>query len=595
MAEPFGRVSRFVGDANWRAPRVRGRSTPLGPDAHAAERRGAGQPSDQTAPGARTMAAMAHPRARGLLCMLGVALLSAGCVSAPRPSLRPATALPALGTGASARSPAASPVARAATPSPAGSGAPRAPRLGARRPIGGPRPDLATLLRVYQYGEAPVPLEPGAALADWHLARPNLSAVAGWAGQVSVPAGGTLELHLRAIESSVRLDVFRVGAGDATHLATVPQVAVHWQPDAHPTLPVGRVETHWPVSATLAIPRSWRSGFYLVKVTTRPSGYQAYVPFVVTATRPAPLLVVLPMLSYQAYNGWGGADLYDWWKGPFRRAAEVSFDRPYEHGYGAGMLFRLDFPLLVWLEDEGYAPAYTTDLDVARDPVLVSGSQVIILSGHPEYWLRADRDAFDQAEARGVSILGMGANMAYMQVRLLPDSAGVPDRTVVCYKSLTRDPLAARDPAAATVRFQDPPINRPPKELLGEEYGGIVWGLASMVLGPDIARFAPNTGLRPGQRLPGLIGDEIDDASHQAGALLLSRTPVHPNGLRPNVAGSSLWVTPSGAHVFDAGTFDWSWGLDPRWSAALPGFPARAYSQLMADILAWAGAYPIAG
>ena len=469
------------------------------------------------------------------------------------------------------------------------------PLLGQRRAIGGPRPTIQALIDQYQYGEAPVPLRAGAALTDWHLSRPNLYAVAGWAGQVSVPAGGRVELHLRALGSGVRLDVFRVGAGDAIHLATVARVAVRFQPAAYPTLPVGRVETHWPVSYTLAIPTTWRSGFYLVKVTTLPAGYQAYVPFVVTTTQPAPLLVVLPMLSYQAYNGWGGADLYDWWQGPFPRAAEASFDRPYEHGYGAGMLFRLDFPLLVWLEDEGYAPAYTTDLDVARDPALVGGSRVVILSGHPEYWLGADRDAFDQAEARGVSVLGMGANMAYMQVRLLPDSAGVPDRTVVCYKSLTGDPLAASHPAEATTRFQDAPIRRPPRDLLGEEYGGIVPGLAPMVLGPDIARFAPNTGLRPGQRLPGLIGDEIDVASSQPGALLLAKTPVHARGYTPNDAGASLWVTPSGAHVFDAGTFDWSWGLDPRWSAALPGFPARAYGLLMADILAWAGAYPVEG
>jgi hypothetical protein len=49
---------------------------------------------------------------------------------------------------------------------------------------------------------------------------------------------------------------------------------------------------------------------------------------------------------------------------------------------------------------------------------------------------------------------------------------------------------------------------------------------------------------------------------------------------------------PSGAHAFDAGTFDWSWGLDSRYAAALPGFPAAPFQELTAIILAWAGVIP---
>ena len=85
------------------------------------------------------------------------------------------------------------------------------------------------------------------------------------------------------------------------------------------------------------------------------------------------------------------------------------------------------------------------------------------------------------------------------------------------------------------------------------------------------------------------MGDEIDLLSRKAGALILGATPVTLVGHSPGIAGASAWVTASGAHVFDAGTFDWSWGLDPRYAAALPGFPADSYARLMADILSWAG------
>ena len=456
------------------------------------------------------------------------------------------------------------------------------------RRIGGPRPSEAQLLSEYQYGEPPVPVHTGATPGDWRLSHPDLAAVAGYAGQVSVLPGQRVSLHIRSIAARVRLDVFRLGAGDAQHLLTLPDVGVSWHRDAIPDPRTGRVEETWPISATFTVPAAWPSGFYLVKCSL-PDGRASHIPFVVRTATPQPLLVVVPMLSYEAYNGWGGSSLYGWYRGSRPRAVEASFDRPYEHGYGAGMVFRLDFPLWVWLEDHGYRPAYATDIDIARDPDLVTGARTVILSGHPEYWLRADRDALDAAQRDGVGILGMGADMGYWQVRLAPSRDGVPDRTVVCWKSATDDPLAATDPLDATSAFGAAPLNRPVADLLGEAYGGIVPGLHSLVVGPGIEGFASDSGLRPGQRLPGLIGDEVDLVSQEPGALVLGATPVTLIGHSPNTAGASAWVAPSGAHVFDAGTFDWSWGLDPRYAAALPGFPADSFARLMADILDWAG------
>ncbi len=454
--------------------------------------------------------------------------------------------------------------------------------------IGGPRPTVGELVRQYQYGEPPVPLLPGAHADDWRLAHPDLNAVAGYAGQVSVLPGGSVDLHIRSVAPTVRLDVFRLGAGDARRVFTVRDVRTAWHADATADPVTGRVEEHWSVSYVLPVPPSWASGVYLVKCSL-PDGRASYIPFVVRAAAPAPLLVVVPVLTYEAYNGWGGTDLYRWYHGPRPRAVEASFDRPYEHGYGAGTMFRLDFPLWVWLEDHGYRPAYVTDVDLARDPALATGARTVILSGHPEYWLRGDRDALDAAERAGVGILGMGANMGYWQVRLAPSRVGIPDRTVVCWKSAAEDPVVATDPLDATGAFADPPLSRPVASLLGEAYGGVVDGLQALVVGPGIASISPDSGLRPGQRLPGLVGDEVDLASTMPGALLLGATPVQLVGHPPATAGASAWVTPSGAHVFDAGTFDWSWGLDPRYAAALPGFPADSFARLMADLLAWAG------
>ena len=114
-----------------------------------------------------------------------------------------------------------------------------------------------------------------------------------------------------------------------------------------------------------------------------------------------------------------------------------------------------------------------------------------------------------------------------------------------------------------------------------------------MEVGAGMSTFAPNLGLVPGQRLPGLIADEIDEVDSAYTGILLGATPLEVVKHGGTVtAAAGLWISPSGNHVFDAGTFDFSWGLDPRYSAALPRFPGEAFTGLMQRILAWLGARP---
>jgi hypothetical protein len=293
-------------------------------------------------------------------------------------------------------------------------------------------------------------------------------------------------------------------------------------------------------------------------------------------------------MTYQAYNDYGGADLYGWPGHPNGRGYVVSFDRPLAEQFGAGLFFRLDFPLVAWLEDHGFAPDYIADVDIARDPTVLSGVRTLVFSGHSEYWTGSMRTAVDGAAAGGDGIAFMGANQAYWQVRLSPGSAGRPDRVMTCYKSATLDPLAKSRPATATVQFSEAPVLRPPSALIGQAYGGIVTGVTPLAIGPGISLFAPDLGLSPGERLPGLIGEEVDvqNASFQGIALGQTRHAVTEHG-GTIVVGPSVWLRPAGGRIFDAGTFDYSWGLDPRYASALSAFPSAAFSELTARVLMW--------
>jgi hypothetical protein len=455
----------------------------------------------------------------------------------------------------------------------------------------GPRPTLDDLMH-YQYGVPAVIVDPKASLLDWQLSRPDSDAVRGYGDRISVGAGQTIGFHLTGLDRVARLDIFRIGRGDGQHVLTIPSVPVVRRAEVSPDPTNGLIDEGWPRSALLKIPTSWQSGVYLVKLTGN-SGGQSYIPFIVQPAAPTALTVVLPTMTYQAYNIYGGADLYSWPGSAQGRAYQVSYNRPFDQEWGAGLFFRLDFPLIVWLEDHGYQPGYVADLDLARQPGLALGAKTIIFSGHGEYWTGAMRDTMETAAAHGVDFAFFGANQAFWQVRLTTDASGQAARDIICYKSATLDPVAARSPADATARFEDPPVNRPPSTMLGLQYGGVIDGILPMVVGPGMATFDPDLGLVAGQALPGLVADEIDQAQHSFTGILLGSTPVavREHG-GTTTSSAALWITTAGNRVFDAGTFDFSWGLDPRYAAALPGFPADAYQRLTAEILAWLGARP---
>lgn len=424
----------------------------------------------------------------------------------------------------------------------------------------------------------------------------RLHAVAGYADAVSVLPGGSTCFHLAGADRQARIDLFRIGARDAAHLLTVRAVAVAPMVVPRPDPTTGLDEMGWPCSYRLAVPPSWRSGVYLAKLSAAHG--QSYVLFIVRPPKPVPFVVMIPMLTFEAYNGWNGVSLYQWEPrrrtGPLR-GYTVSFDRPFGTANGAALLFRTDFPLIVWLEDHGYAPGYVADSDIAAEPAYATSARTIVIAGHAEYWTRSMRDALLAAEARGVGVVALGGNLVYRQARLEPDGRRVPNRTVVCYKEATLDPLARSQPQLTTIEFAKLRTPEPAHQVLGADFAGITLETRPLLVAPGIATFAPDIGLRAGQPLPALLGGELDQPADTAHGLALTETPIVNSAGQPIRATASLWVSPGGAHVFDAGTFAWTWGLDPRYAAALPGFPADAFAHLTAEILAWAGALPPIG
>jgi len=194
-------------------------------------------------------------------------------------------------------------------------------------------------------------------------------------------------------------------------------------------------------AATYTIPGSAlpASGIYLAKLTAS-TGDQTQVVFTVRDDKRAPaskVLYVLPDATYQAYNTFGGKSLYWGYEGGNTasgtdRAVKVSFNRPYaQAGALQNWFLGPDFELLSWMERQGYDISYTDDVAVHNEPAALRQHDIVVVSGHSEYWSLPQFDGFLAARNAGVNIASFSGNTAYWKVRYEDGN-----RTLVCYKTV---------------------------------------------------------------------------------------------------------------------------------------------------------------
>ena len=393
--------------------------------------------------------------------------------------------------------------------------------------------------------------------------------IKGYASHTSITAGEQLSFHVSTGEE-FGIDVYRVGAyggAGARLVCSSPPLAGVRQPAARVDEATGLISAGWDAVWRLTVPDGWLSGYYMAAFTTA-SGWRNYTAFVVRDHRRADLCAVLPFTTYQAYNRWPfdgitGRNLY---LGPdpggpmsyLRRARKVGFDRPYDSD-GRPPGADLDLAFIRWAEAADLDITYATsdDLHAGRiDPRRYRG---LVFSGHDEYWTAQMRDHADRAVAGGTSLAFLSANNSYWRMRFEPDAAGRADRVIACYKS---DP----DPGGtATLRWRDPNPDgaRPEQQLLGVMYNGIVKTPAPLVVRESGHWLWTGTGVRDGDRIPGVVAGEADGFMEgipvAAGNLTLaSASPYVLKGLsRTKVQNTSLLETPSGALVFAAGSRLW--------------------------------------
>src|SRR5262249_18370768 len=130
---------------------------------------------------------------------------------------------------------------------------------------------------------------------------------------------------------------------------------------------------NWTVSSTWAVPATATSGLYFARLAREDTGGASAAYFVVRDDDGASdLLFQTSDTTWQAYNPWGGKSLYDASSTNNHRAYKVSFNRPLtidsiSGGLGdASSPMHAEYPMIRWLEANGYNVSYASGVDVDR-------------------------------------------------------------------------------------------------------------------------------------------------------------------------------------------------------------------------------------
>jgi hypothetical protein len=394
-----------------------------------------------------------------------------------------------------------------------------------------------------------------------HLGRPG--AIAGYAALASVLAGQPVPLLVSTTARSFRVRAFRMGwyGGDLARLVWQSgSVRGHRQRRATLEHATNTVQTDWGPSVTVPTD-GWPDGSYLLRLDAE-SGAQRFVPLTVRSASTAGKVVIKnSVATWQAYNLWGGYDLYN---GPggvadyANRSLAVSLDRPLDH-QGAYLFLVHERKLIELAERLGLPLAYATSMDIAAQPRLLDGASALVSPGHDEYWSPPERAHVTAARDAGTNLAFLGANAMFRRTRLAPTKLG-PRRMVICYKtSYLRDPLYGRDNALVTSDWREPPHPDPESALTGTLYESNPADADYVVTSPGAWLFR-GTGVREGTSFRGLVGIEYDRVNPgypvQRPIEVMSHSPLTCRGVN-SYADSAYYTHAGGAGVFNTGTMRW--------------------------------------
>ncbi len=449
---------------------------------------------------------------------------------------------------------------------------------------------------------------PGTPSSDWEVSGSGDSSIQGFGTAMSVNLGESISFKIKTTASAYHIDILRFGyyQGDGARkiAASIPLTAK--LPQAQPACltqsGTGLVDCgNWGVSASWTVPASAVSGVYFAHLIRNDTGGDSMIPFVVrNDAGKSGIVVQTSDTTWQAYNTYGGNSLYQCTVAcptgnpqAYKSAFKVSYNRPFlsTGDQGHSWLMDTEYPMIRFLEANGYDVSYISGLDTATRGTLLLNHKMFMSSGHDEYWSGTQRSNVEAARNAGVNLAFFSGNEAFWRTRWEAsiDGSQTSGRTLVSYKDTHYNTPV--DPVEWTGTWRDPRFGtstgggNPENSLTGQFFlvnsGSADIKVPAQYAGMRLWRNTAAAKLTGTQSLT--LGSGLDTLGYEwdidadngfrpAGAFKLSSTTVSvPEAFTDygsTTAASSqthnliMYRAPSGALVFGAGTVQWAYGLD---------------------------------
>lgn len=465
--------------------------------------------------------------------------------------------------------------------------------------------------------------KPGTPWQEWEIEGAGDASIQGFATDISVNVGERIDFKIDTDASAYTIDIYRTGWYQGLGARKITSI----QPSA--SLPQSQNEClvdvsteltdcgTWAVSASWDVPADAVSGVYLAKLTRSDNDDSSHITFIVrNESSTSDILVQTSDPTWHAYNLYGGSDFYS--GADNGRAFKISYNRPFATRGGVearDFYFGAEYPLVRFLERNGYDVSYFSGVDTDRHGELLTNHKTFISMGHDEYWSGAQRSNVEAARDAGVNLQFLSGNEVYWRTRYEKSPTDQKDyRTLVTYKETWGNNKI--DPATEwTGTWRDPRFastanggGLPENGLTGTAYVVNSGDLPVTVNAEEgkmrLWRDTPLNAQSPGSKTelaPHTVGyesnEDLPNGFRPPGLIHLSTTtgqvPEYLQDFGNTVAAgntthhTTMYRAASGALVFSTGSVQWSWGLD-QWHDG-DGAPADARMQqaqvnLLADM-----------
>ncbi|MGZ4989213.1 MAG: DUF4082 domain-containing protein [Methylobacter sp.] len=472
----------------------------------------------------------------------------------------------------------------------------------------------------------------------WDITGSGDATIQGFADNISVNVGQTINFKIKTPANAYHLDIYRMGyyqGNGARRITTIQPSATlpQTQPNCVTNAGVGLYDCgNWRVSASWTVPGTAVSGIYFARVIRNDTQGASHIIFIVrNDASHSNILFQASDTTWQAYNdSVNGQNLYTdtrfgQWDAT-HRAYKVSYNRPFTTRAleSNDWVMNAEYPMVRWLEANGYDVSYFTDTDTDRNGSLILNHKVWMSNGHDEYWSGQQRANIEAARNAGIHLAFFSGNTMFWKTRWESsiDGANTPYRTLICYKETYLDVKDPLDPPIWTGTWRDPRLSppgdgaRPENAVKGNIFrmNGDTTAAITVPAANGKMRLWRNTSvanLSSGSATlaPGTIGQEVDDDEDNgfrpAGLFQLSSTLLTDSSkvlLDEGItygAGTInhsvvMYRHASGALVFSTGSYQWAWGLDNQHDNTNIGATTNtAMRQATVNLLADMGVQPV--